>query len=97
MSSVDGRLLTDRWTQPYGGKSKNELLGVYASAGRRLATDAWMFGKNTLVEGFFMRPTSRRRHTMRRMRPGAVLTGCSSWPTPMQTYSSIRLRCVATT
>ena len=53
MSSVDGRLLTDRWTQPYGGKSKNELLGVYASAGRRLATDAWMFGKNTLVEGFF--------------------------------------------
>lgn len=55
MSSVDGRLLTDRWTLPFDGKPKGELLGVYAAIGRNLGTDAWMFGKNTLTEGFFPR------------------------------------------
>lgn len=55
MSSVDGRLLTDRWTPPFDGKSKNELLGIYAAIGRKLDTDAWMFGKRTLTEGFFPR------------------------------------------
>ena len=53
MGSVDGRLLTDRWTEPFNGKSKGELMGVYAAIGRRLNTDAWMFGKNTLTEGYF--------------------------------------------
>ena len=53
MSSVDGRLQTERWTEPFKGKSKGELMGVYASLGRKLDTDAWMFGKNTLTEGYF--------------------------------------------
>ena len=53
MGSVDGRLLTDRWTAPFNGKSKGELMGIYAAIGRKLNTDAWMFGKNTLCEGYF--------------------------------------------
>lgn len=53
MGSVDGRLLTDRWTLPFDGKDRTELLGVYAAVCRELGTDAWMFGKNTLCEGFF--------------------------------------------
>ena len=53
MGSVDGRLLTDRWTEPFNGKSKGELMGIYAAIGRRLNTDAWMFGKKTLTEGYF--------------------------------------------
>lgn len=53
MGSVDGRLLTDRWTEPFNGKSKSELMGIYASICRKLDTDAWMFGKNTLCEGYF--------------------------------------------
>ena len=53
MSSVDGRLLTERWTEPFNGKSKGELMGVYAAIGRKLNADAWMFGKNTLQEGYF--------------------------------------------
>lgn len=53
MGSVDGRLLTDRWTEPWQGESKGELMGRYAAAGRQLNTDAWMFGKNTLREGYF--------------------------------------------
>lgn len=53
MSSVDGRLLTERWTEPFNGKSKGELMDVYAAIGRKLNADAWMFGKNTLQEGYF--------------------------------------------
>lgn len=53
MGSVDGRLLTDRWTEPFNGKSKGELTGIYAAIGRKLNSDAWMFGKNTLCEGYF--------------------------------------------
>ena len=53
MGSVDGRLLTERWTEPFNGKSKGELMGIYAAIGRRLNADAWMFGKNTLCEGYF--------------------------------------------
>ena len=55
MSSVDGRLLPERWTLPFDGKDKDELLGVYAAIGRKLGADAWMFGKNTLTEGYFPR------------------------------------------
>ena len=53
MGSVDGRLLTDRWMEPYDGKSKGEMMGIYAAIGRQLNTDAWMFGKRTLCEGYF--------------------------------------------
>ena len=53
MGSVDGRLLTDRWTEPFNNKNKSELMDIYAAIGRRLNTDAWMFGKNTLCEGYF--------------------------------------------
>lgn len=28
-------------------------MGIYAAVGRQLNTDAWMFGKNTLCEGYF--------------------------------------------
>ena len=48
MSSVDGRLLNERWTEPFDGTPASDLLQVYAIIGRELGTDAWMFGKNTL-------------------------------------------------
>lgn len=48
MSSVDGRLLNDRWTEPFDGTPASALLQVYAALGHELCTDAWMFGKNTL-------------------------------------------------
>ena len=48
MSSVDGRLLNERWTEPFDGTPASDLLQVYAAIGRELGTDAWMFGKNTL-------------------------------------------------
>lgn len=76
MGSVDGRLLTERWTEPFDGKSKGDLTGVYAAIGRRLNTDAWMFGKRTLCEGYFpgysMRRTAPRWLILRPMLPRAL-------------------------
>lgn len=47
MSSVDGRLINERWTQPFDGKPQSMLVAEYAKAGRTLDTDAWMFGLKT--------------------------------------------------
>ncbi len=52
MSSVDGRLLPSRWSVPADGVPIATLLGEYATAGKKLGTDAWMFGKATLTEVF---------------------------------------------
>ena len=53
MSSVDGRLLNERWSPLFDGKPFGEAGKAYAEAGRALGTQAWMFGRNTLQEGFF--------------------------------------------
>lgn len=52
MSSVDGRLLPDRWTPPFDGTDPAALFKEYAAIGRKLGTDAWMFGKATTREKF---------------------------------------------
>lgn len=52
MSSVDGRLLNSRWTEPFDSTPASDLLQVYASIGHELGTDAWMYGKNTLRAAF---------------------------------------------
>lgn len=52
MSSVDGRLLPGRWSAPFGNVSPGELFKEYATIGRELHTDAWMFGKGTTIEIF---------------------------------------------
>lgn len=50
MGSVDGRLLPSRWTPPFDGTGSGILFKEYATLGRRLETDAWMFGKATSRE-----------------------------------------------
>lgn len=52
MGSVDGRLLPSRWTPPFDGVDSATLFGEYAALGKRLGTDAWMFGKATTREFF---------------------------------------------
>ncbi len=52
MSSVDGRLLPGRWTAPFDGTNPSELFKEYATIGKSLGTDAWMFGKATAREAF---------------------------------------------
>ena len=45
--------MNERWTPLFDGKPFSEAEKVYSQAGRSLITQAWMFGKNTLQEGFF--------------------------------------------
>ncbi len=52
MSSVDGRLLPGRWTAPFDGTNPSDLFKEYASIGKGLGADAWMFGKTTVREAF---------------------------------------------
>lgn len=52
MGSVDGRVLVDRWSKPFGNQSMTDLLKVYPKIGQKLHTDAWTFGKNTIMEIF---------------------------------------------
>lgn len=47
MSSVDGRVLNDRWSEPFDGTPRRELTKIYSSLAASLETDAWMFGLNT--------------------------------------------------
>lgn len=73
MSSVDGRLLNDRWTEPFDGTPTSALLQVYAALGHELGTDAWMFGKNTL-RAIFPYKWSIDGHTIQSDHP-AVFVG----------------------
>lgn len=53
MGSVDGRLIVDRWTEPFDGKNISDLLKHYAVVSHQLSGDAWMEGRVTIQEGFF--------------------------------------------
>lgn len=47
MSSVDGRVINSRWSEPFDRRPQSDLTKVYAQLGAMLNTDAWMFGLNT--------------------------------------------------
>jgi riboflavin biosynthesis pyrimidine reductase len=63
MSSVDGRLINYRWTKPHDGKTMSELVAVYGGCAQKLDTDAWMFGLNTVQEGFLTQTFRSNAHT----------------------------------
>lgn len=71
MSSVDGRLIDGRWTAPYEAE-RTELLKVYASIGRNLGTNAWMFGKNT-VRAIFPDRFDTAGHTVKPDTPAVFI------------------------
>lgn len=52
MSSVDGRLLTDRYTQPFGGKSTDDVTEHYFTISNELSGQAIMIGRKTVQEHF---------------------------------------------
>lgn len=76
MSSVDGRLIDGRWTAPYETE-RGELLKVYATIGRELNTDAWMFGKNT-VRAIFPDKFKTVGHTITPDTPTVFVGECHS-------------------
>jgi riboflavin biosynthesis pyrimidine reductase len=53
MSSVDGRLLSGRWSVPFDGKDRDLLLyDPYNETAARLNAQAWIIGRNTAHEDF---------------------------------------------
>ena len=72
MSSVDGRLLPGRWTQPYDGTSSSVLFKDYAEIGKTLGADAWMFGKATTKEVFPYKFMPKSKNTAS---PGKIYVG----------------------
>lgn len=52
MSSVDGRLIADRWTPPFDGTKQDDMYEPYYEMSEELGPRAWMIGNNTmLVDG----------------------------------------------
>lgn len=75
MSSVDGRLLPGRWTAPFDGTSPSELFNEYATIGKDLGTDAWMFGKSTAREAFPDKFTAKGKPIGKVGKSGKVFIG----------------------
>lgn len=48
MSSVDGRLIGDRWTKPFDGTEQEKLYEPYYRISDELGPRAWMIGRNTI-------------------------------------------------
>jgi riboflavin biosynthesis pyrimidine reductase len=49
-SSVDGRLLVDRWTPPAAGIEKGLVHRLYDETAARLGGDGWVVGRTTMAE-----------------------------------------------
>ncbi len=52
ISSVDGRLLTDRWSKPFDGTEKDRLMDIYYEMEKELDITGWIVGRNTIMYDF---------------------------------------------
>lgn len=50
ISSIDGRLLVDRWTQPVDGVKSERLFEVYDEVADRFGADGWIVGRRSMQE-----------------------------------------------
>lgn len=50
VSSVDGRLLVDRWTPTTAGTALDTVLPIYDEAAERLGADGWIVGRASMQE-----------------------------------------------
>ncbi|MCD7963053.1 MAG: RibD family protein [Rikenellaceae bacterium] len=53
MSSVDGRLLTDRYTESFDGRRKEDFYDIYFRISRDFHADGWIVGRKTVQESDF--------------------------------------------
>lgn len=51
VSSIDGRLVSSRWTRPARGIDADQLWQYYEDVAARFASDGWMVGRKTM-EGY---------------------------------------------
>jgi hypothetical protein len=50
VSSIDGRLLVDRWTPPAAGINACMIRGHYDEVAARLNSDGWIVGRKTMED-----------------------------------------------
>ncbi|MGF6975547.1 riboflavin biosynthesis pyrimidine reductase [Paraburkholderia sp. JPY465] len=50
IGSVDGRLLSDRWTPLPEGAEPNTILKVYDEAAQRMSAQGWIVGRKTMAD-----------------------------------------------
>ncbi|MDR5798171.1 dihydrofolate reductase family protein [Caballeronia sp. LZ008] len=50
ISSIDGRLLTERWTPPASGVEKGIISPTYEKVAKALNADGWMVGRKTMED-----------------------------------------------
>jgi riboflavin biosynthesis pyrimidine reductase len=50
VSSVDGRLIADRWTPPAHGAAEGLVLRVYEGVAARLGAQGWIVGRKTMAD-----------------------------------------------
>ena len=62
-SSVDGRLIADRWTLPFDGKDIEDVLSVYTEIKDGYSADAWILGRNSVQRHFFSEIFDSETHT----------------------------------
>lgn len=49
VSSIDGRLLPERWTAPADGTDRNIISTTYEDVAKRLNADGWMIGRHSMA------------------------------------------------
>ena len=81
MSSIDGRLNGDRWSEPFDGKNRDILFAPYYTISERLSPEAHMLGRNTVQIPLL--PQNLRPHRPAPGRPPRTLSG--ALPRPAQT------------
>ena len=63
MSSIDGRLLADRWTAPANGINASGLRSHYDQVASRFDSDGWIVGRTTMEEIVGINPPREVRPT----------------------------------
>jgi 5-amino-6-(5-phosphoribosylamino)uracil reductase len=58
VSSIDGRLVSDRWSAPADGVEASSLLQLYETVASRLNADGWLVGRKTMAS--YVRGTARQ-------------------------------------
>lgn len=52
ISSVDGRLVADRWTKPFDGTAQDTVIDAYYELENELNMTGWIVGRNTVERDF---------------------------------------------
>ena len=63
MSSVDGRLDTNQYTQPFDGKSFDSVSNVYFEVSNNFKAQAIMIGRKTVQKHYFKMELKSTTHT----------------------------------